>query len=64
MHTPRLPAAHMMPSVGALMDPIFLRGAVADATEPAHAATSSAPSSIAAAWAQGLAWLARLIAAR
>ena len=41
MHTPRLPCANMMPSVGALMDPAYLRCAVADASEPAHASASS-----------------------
>lgn len=41
MHTPRLPCANMMPSVGALMDPDYLRGAVADANEPAHASVRS-----------------------
>ena len=37
MHAARSPSAEMLHSVGALMDPGFLREAVADANEPAHA---------------------------
>jgi len=37
MHNPRTPAAHMMPSVGALMDPTYLRCAVVDAAGRARA---------------------------
>ena len=40
MHNPRTPAAHMMPSVGALMDPTYLRCAVADAADRARASRS------------------------
>lgn len=40
MHTPVIPAAHMMPSTGALMDPGYLRDAVEDASERAHARRS------------------------
>ena len=40
MHNPRIPAAHMMPSVGALMDPTYLRWAVADAADGARAGRS------------------------
>lgn len=37
MNTSQSPSADMLHSVGALMDTSFLRGAVADATEPARA---------------------------
>lgn len=40
MHTHVIPAAHMMPSTGALMDPAYLRDAVEDASERAHARRS------------------------
>lgn len=58
MHAARSPSADMLHSVGALMDPAFLRGAVADANEPAHA-HFDAPS----VWARPLAW-ARAVLAR
>lgn len=44
MHTPIVPAAYMMPSTGALMDPQYLRSVVADASEYAHASRTEQPS--------------------
>lgn len=44
MYANKFPSADMLHSVGALMDPVFLRSAVVDANEPAHAPYAVGPS--------------------